>query len=196
MATTVDWLLEGPPFVQMAARERLLGERRSSPAVNRARLALLDDPRVRSLMRELRAWPVSPLNSHKSAGHAIHKLTFLADLGLQRDDPGVEAIARKVMAHVASEGPFQVLGVIGPQYGGTGKETWAWALCDAPLLVYALERLGYAEEPAVRPSKSPSGNNLHFGTGCVTVVNRSWPGPRCPDRGPCESRRVLRGPER
>jgi hypothetical protein len=179
MSTTVDWLLDGPPFVQMAARERLLGERRSSPAVNRARLALLDDPRVRSLMRELRAWPVAPLNSHKSAGHAIHKLTFLADLGLRRDDPGIEAIARKVMAHASSEGPFQVLGVIGPQDGGAGKETWAWALCDAPLLVYALERFGYGEDPAVRRALSAL-THLVRDNGWPCAVSKElgrWRGP-------------------
>jgi hypothetical protein len=148
--TTVDWLLEGPPFVEVHTRVHLLGEPLGSPAVQQARRRMLAGPRVRSLVRDLQGWPVAPLNSHKSAGHPIHKLTFLADLGLTREDTGIERIARRVMAHVSSEGPFQVVAVIGPAYGGTGKETWSWALCDAPLLVYALEKFGYADEPAVR----------------------------------------------
>jgi hypothetical protein len=148
MQATIDWLLEGPPYVELQARLGLLGEG-ATPAVRDARRRMLASPEVRALMQELQAWPVARLNSHKSAGHAIHKLTFLADLGLTRDDPGIDRIARKVMAHVSPEGPFQVLGNLSPSYGGSGQDTWAWALCDAPLLVYALQRFGYASEPAV-----------------------------------------------
>ena len=150
MQTTVDWLLEGPPFVEVQTRLHLLGEPLGSAAVQQARRRMLADPGVRSLVRELQAWPVAPLNSHKSAGHPIHKLTFLADLGLQTDDPGIDKLARRVMAHTSPEGPFQVVMSIKPAYGGTGKDTWAWALCDAPLLVYALQRFGYGDEPTVR----------------------------------------------
>ena len=150
MQTTVDWLLEGPAFVEVHTRVYLLGEPSGSPAVQQARRRMLADPRVRSLVRDLQAWPVAPLNSHKSAGHPIHQLTFLSDLGLTREDTGIERIARRVMAHTSPEGPFQVVMSIKPAYGGTGKDTWAWALCDAPLLVYALERFGYGEDPAVR----------------------------------------------
>jgi hypothetical protein len=152
METTLDWLLSGPAYVEYRTRTGLLGER-TSARVKDARRRMADSPDVRSLVKELHGWPVAPLNSHKSAGHAIHKLTFLADLGLTREDPGIEAIARKVMARVSPEGPFRVMGVVSPAYGGTGEETWAWALCDAPLLVYALGKFGYAEDPAVRAAR-------------------------------------------
>jgi hypothetical protein len=36
------------------------------------------------------------------------------------------------------------------QYGGTGQEEWAWALCDAPLVVYALVKLGMGNRSVVR----------------------------------------------
>ena len=35
-------------------------------------------------------------------------------------------------------------------FGGSGKDELAWALCDAPLLLYALACFGYAEHPAVQ----------------------------------------------
>ncbi len=35
-------------------------------------------------------------------------------------------------------------------FGGSGEETWAWALCDAPLLLYALSKLGFGNDPRVR----------------------------------------------
>ncbi len=149
MPTTIDWLLAGPPFVEVQARLGLLGEG-GSPAVREAHRRMIASPEVRAIVQELQAWPVAPLNGHKSAGHPIHKLTFLADLGLTRGDPGIDRIARRVMAHASPDGPFQVVMNIQPAYGGTGKDTWAWALCDAPLLVYALLRFGYQDEPAVQ----------------------------------------------
>lgn len=30
-------------------------------------------------------------------------------------------------------------------FGGTGQEQWSWMLCDAPLLLYLLKKLGYSE---------------------------------------------------
>ena len=35
-------------------------------------------------------------------------------------------------------------------FGGTGQDEWAWALCDAPLIVYALARFGLGNEPEVK----------------------------------------------
>jgi len=113
MPTTIDWLLAGPPFVEVQARLGLLGEG-GSPAVREAHRRMIASPEVRAIVQELQAWPVAPLNSHKSAGHPIHKLTFLADLGLTRGDPGIDRIARRVMAHASPEGPFQVVMSIQP----------------------------------------------------------------------------------
>jgi hypothetical protein len=185
MQTTIDWLLSGPPYVERMARRELLGER-TSAGVRDAHRRMVESAEVRALVRELRGWPVSPLNSHKSAGHAIHKLTFLADLGMTREDPGVEVVARRVMAHVSAEGPFQVMGVISPAYGGTGKETWAWALCDAPLLVYALGAFGYGDEPAVHKALDTL-TRLVRGNGWPCAVSPelgTWRGPGRKD-DPC-----------
>jgi hypothetical protein len=35
-------------------------------------------------------------------------------------------------------------------YGGSGQDQGAWALCDAPLIVYALVRFGLQSDPAVK----------------------------------------------
>jgi len=186
MPTTIDWLLAGPPFVEVQARLGLLGEE-GSPAVREAHRRMIANPQVRAIVQELQAWPVAPLNSHKSAGHPIHKLTFLADLGLTRGDPGIDRIARRVMAHASPEGPFQVVMSIQPAHGGTGKDTWAWALCDAPLLVYALLRFGYQDEPAVQRALDAL-TRLVRENGWPCAVSRElggWRGPgrkddRCP----------------
>ena len=54
------------------------------------------------------------------------------------------------MAHQSAQGPFQVLTNIPVHYGGTGLDSFAWALCDAPLLLYALARFGLGDDPGVQ----------------------------------------------
>jgi hypothetical protein len=117
MQTTIDWLLLRPAYVEHQARLGLLGER-TSARLQDAHCRMIASPGVQSLVKERRGWPVSPLNSHKSAGYAIHKLTSLADLGRMREVPGIEAIARRAMAHDSTYGPFQIMAVIGPTHGG------------------------------------------------------------------------------
>lgn len=150
MDETVRWLLEGPSWVQYRTRRDLLGENEEEPMVAQARQAMISDPALRSLIRELSDWPGMVLNSHKSAGHPLHKLVFLADLGFRASDPGMAAVTDRVLAHRSSEGPFQVLMNIPRAYGGSGEDQWAWALCDAPLLLYALSLFGFGEDRRVK----------------------------------------------
>jgi hypothetical protein len=146
------WLMEGPPWIQWQARQVSLGLVDADPAVAAARAQTLADPQVRALIAELQNWPGAVLSSHKSAGHPLHKLVFLADLGLRSEDPGIATILERVLAHQTPEGPFQVRMNISPAYGGSGQEQWAWALCDAPLLVYALTRFGLGADPRLQPA--------------------------------------------
>ncbi len=111
---------------------------------------MLATPKLRNLMTELSQWPGTVISSHKSAGQPFHKLTFVADLGVAADDPGVEVIVARILEHQSSEGPFQLPMNIPAHYGGTGHDQWAWALCDAPLIVYALVKFGLGSEPAVQ----------------------------------------------
>jgi hypothetical protein len=54
------------------------------------------------------------------------------------------------MAHQSEEGPFQLPMNIPTHFGGTGREEGAWALCDAPLLVYALVKFGLGNKVEVK----------------------------------------------
>ncbi|MBI4790838.1 MAG: hypothetical protein HY782_27730 [Chloroflexi bacterium] len=146
MDTTIEWLLEGPPWVQYRTRVDLLNQPEKNADVRAARAAMLAHPQVRALVKGLADWPVQPIASHKSAGHPLHQLTFLADLGLRAGDPGMDRIIARVLKHQSAQGPFQVLMNIPVHFGGTGKEQFAWALCDAPLVTYALIKLGLHED--------------------------------------------------
>ncbi len=150
MNAPIDWLLEGEPWVVYRTRRDLLGEPEDSPQVIRARGHMLAHPLVQSLLAELSNWPGAVIASHKSAGQPFHKLTFLADLGLKASDPGMDVILARILEHQSDEGPFQLPANIPVHYGGTGMDTWAWALCDAPLIVYALASFGLQEDRRVR----------------------------------------------
>ena len=150
MNAPVDWLLEGEPWIEYRTRLDLLGQSEQDPQVMSARKAMLANAQVRNIVTELSGWPGTVISSHKSASQPFHKLTFIADLGLQTSDPGMDTIIARILAHQSDEGPFQLPTNIPTHFGGTGQDQWAWALCDAPLTLYALAKFGLQEHPAVR----------------------------------------------
>jgi hypothetical protein len=150
MNIPIDWLLAGDPWVEYRTRLDLLGEPIDSEKVQNARTQMVNHPLVRGLVAELQGWPGVVLNSHKSASQFFHKLTFMADLGLRVEDEGVDAIVSKIMEHPSSEGPFTLPTNVTTHFGGTGETQYAWALCDAPLTVYGLVKLGLEEDPMVQ----------------------------------------------
>ncbi len=127
---------------------------------------MLACPPIRNLLVDLSGWPGTVISSHKSAGQPFHKLTFIADLGLKANDPGMDKIIERILSHQSAEGPFQLSMNIPAHFGGTGQDQWAWALCDAPLIVYALAKFGLGNEPKVEAAFS------HL---AGLVRNNGWP---------------------
>lgn len=150
MKIPIDWLLEGEPWIEYRARRDLLGQSEKDPQVKSARKSMLANAQVQDLVAELSDWPGTVISSHKSASQPFHKLTFIADLGLVAPDPGVDLIIARILEHRSAEGPFELPMNIPAHYGGTGHNQWAWALCDAPLIVYALVKFGLENEPVVQ----------------------------------------------
>jgi hypothetical protein len=177
----ISWLLEGPNWLQYRVRVDLLDESPDSEENRRIHTLSLEDPAIQSLLTELANWPGPVLNSHKSAGHSLHKLVFLADLGFTIADPGIDVITQRVLEHVSRQGPTQMQMNISKSYGGSGEDQLAWALCDAPLTLYALIRFGLSDHPAVQKSAS-------FLAGLVG--ENGWPCAVSPEMG------KFRGPGR
>lgn len=187
MRPPVDWLMSGPPYIQYRTRLDLLGETENTPAVRDARKTMLNMPEILELAASLQDWPGKVLSSHKSASQSFHTLNFLTDLGLRGSDPGMKSVAEKILAQASPEGPFRIPMNIGEGYGGTGKDTGAWALCDAPNQVYALTQLGYGDDPRVAKAVDYlSGLVKEYGWPCVVsqeLGNFRGPGPKtapCP----------------
>lgn len=147
---TIDWLLQGEPWVEYRTRVELLEQSETYPQVIAARKSMLADPKVKALLTELLDWPGNVLNSHKSASQPFHKLSFLADLGLSIQDAPVKKIVNRVMKHQSQQGPFQLPMNIPAHFGGSGQDEWAWALCDAPIVVSSLIQMGLQEDVRVQ----------------------------------------------
>jgi hypothetical protein len=166
MNAPIEWLLAGEPWIEYRTRRDLLGQCEDDPEVASSRQRMLATAQVRGLIEGLTGWPGVVISSHKSAGQPFHKLTFVANLGLKATDSGVDAIVSRILEHQSAEGPFQLPMNVPVHYGGTGDDRWAWALCDAPLVVYALVEFGLAHEPAVRSA-------IEYLTGLVR--ENGWP---------------------
>lgn len=149
MNAPVEWLLEGAPYIRYRTRRDLLGRPETDPQTAADRDAMLREPLVEALVAELAAWPGPAIASHKSASQFFQKLTFLADLGLRGGDPGMAAVIEQITSLRSPEGPFALRMNIGSAHGGSGQDQLAWALCDTPLIGYALLRFGMASDPRV-----------------------------------------------
>jgi hypothetical protein len=149
MEDIFNWLIESSPWIEYRARLDLLLFEAGSSEARKAKKILVSDQDLNILLQELLQWPGEVLKNHKAAGHPLHKLTFIADVGFQISDSIIGNIVDRVMAHKDVDGPFQVLMNIHPRYGGSGTDEWSWALCDAPLLLYALAKFGLKDDSRV-----------------------------------------------
>lgn len=107
---------------------------------------LTQDPRIQTLIDECVTWPDPPVRRHNDAGHPIHKIELLADLGLDTRDEWIKAIVNLVMEHRSEDGFFQSKTEIPERWGGRGTAEMMWLLCDTPILVYALQKFGVKNE--------------------------------------------------
>ncbi len=148
MNQTVPWLLSSESYIRYRTYLDLLDQPENSPDVIRARAEMIAHPLVRGLLSDLKAWPGGVITNHKKADLLIHKLAFLAELGLTVQDPGVGAIAETITSRLSEQGIPEVPLNIPRAFGGTGEDMWAWTLCDTPRISGSLLKMG-AENAAL-----------------------------------------------
>jgi hypothetical protein len=147
---TVEYLLAAEPWSSYRARLDLLGQAADSPGVAADRAAMMASAPVRRLIAEVGTWPGPVLERHDKATLLIHELTHLSEIGVDRRDPGLAEVAERTLARVSSEGPPEIAVNIPRAFGGTGEDLSTWLLCDAPVTLYALARMGWRDDPRVR----------------------------------------------
>jgi len=147
----IQWLLDSDePWTRYRAFVDLLDRSEDDADVSVTRKAMLAHPQVKALMAEAAAWGEHPITRHNDAGHALYKLSVLADFGIQASDRGMKNILQAVIAHQSPEGAFQSVVNIPKAFGGTGEDMWTWILCDAPTLLYSLLAMGLGNDPRVK----------------------------------------------
>ncbi len=150
MGKPIDWLLSGPPWSRYLTRKELLGQDERQPVVSVARQDMLASPEMREIVSELSQWPGPALTRHNDAAHLLHKLVFLAELGVVSKDEGIAIVVERIMNSQSNEGAFQILTNIPQHFGGSGRDELGWMLCDAPLVLYAMAKLGLEDNPSVQ----------------------------------------------
>ena len=129
------------PWVRYRYLLDILGKKLNDPLVLQTREAMISHPLVQVILHDLHDWPGVVLNSHKSANQLYHKLEFLADLGLTDQDGPIGTVLKTMQAHQSLNGIPQLPMQISESHGGTNTPLWAWALCDAPVQLYAAVKM-------------------------------------------------------
>jgi hypothetical protein len=146
----VEFLLASEPWSSYRTRLDLLGEAADSPAVSADRLRMMTSAPVTRLLSEVATWPGPVLERHDKATLLMHEFAHLAEIGVDRSDPGMAEVAELALMRMSAEGPPRVMVNIARAFGGTGVDTLTWLICDAPVTLYALARMGWRDDPRVR----------------------------------------------
>jgi len=144
------WLLEGDPWVKYKTQTDLLNQPEDTQQVSLSKKEMINHPKIQTILEELTNWPGPIISSHKSANQYFHKLSFIADLGIKKDEPHIKEVIKKIFEHKSAEGPFQIPMKISKRYGGTGETGWAWALCDAPTILYSMAKFGLDKDQQIQ----------------------------------------------
>lgn len=136
----INWLLDSDPFVAYATRINILHQDKT--ALTELRAAVLADPRIRKYLGDIADFNGKIITTHKNPELPVHKLNFLLDIGLDTEVPGIREAVRLILKNRDELGLFKTVTNVPVHFGGTGQDSFAWALCDAPLMHVALIRAG------------------------------------------------------
>ncbi|NLI98559.1 hypothetical protein GX441_07875 [bacterium] len=149
MNQPIDWLMQGPGFVRYRTLVDLIDKGEEDKDVKKAYAEMLADPMAAGLIKEVNDWENQyTITRHNDAAHPLHKLVFLADIGVKKDT--LKQAIDSILSHQSSEGPFQIKIVIPKAFGGDDKPRWDWVATDAPLLLYSLLKLGIKDKRVMK----------------------------------------------
>jgi len=146
----LNWLLNSDPWIEYGTRKDILDQSENLPEVADARKRMIQSPVLSGIIKELKGWPGQVLNSHKSASQPFHKISFIAELGFKTDDPGINEIIAKMLEHISGDGIITFPMNISKSYGGSGSDISGWALCDAPVNLYGLAKIGLKDDQRIK----------------------------------------------
>jgi len=136
----VNWLLEGDSFVQYAVRKNIL--RQNKNELSELKSSVLSDIRIQKYLIDIADFNATLVTNHKNPDLPIHKLLFLLEVGLDTDVPQINMAIQRILKNKDANGIPKSMTNIPKHFGGSGEDTLAWSLCDAPLMLYALQKAG------------------------------------------------------
>jgi len=144
----VKWLLESEPYVEYATRINILKE--SKESLLGFKKQILQDSRIMKILSEIADFNGILVTNHKTPDIPLHKLIFLFDIGLDTDVPEIDMAIQQILKNKDENGVPKSMTNIPKHFGGSGEDTLAWALCDAPLMLYALIKAGIDYESHIK----------------------------------------------
>jgi len=151
----LDWIMDGPAWVRYRCLVDLTGAALDDPRVGEAYYEMALDSGIRQLISDVCNWGETPLKRHNDASHSLHKLAFLAEIGMTVDTPEIRQIADMVIRQPDEAGILQVLSNYPTVFGGSGQDEWLWALCDTPLVAASLVKMKAVESREVERAYQP-----------------------------------------
>lgn len=144
----INWLLESEPYVEYATRINILKE--SEESLVSLKKQILLDARIRQILSDIADFNGILVTNHKNPDIPLHKLIFLLDIGLGIDVPEIHMAVKQIINNRDEDGMYKSMTNVPKHYGGSGEDTLAWALCDAPLMLYALLKAGISYENYIK----------------------------------------------
>lgn len=145
---TINWLLNSDPYVEFATRVNILKEGKSK--LEELKNKVLSDVRIKRYLSDVADFNGMLVTNHKNPELPIHKLLFLLEIGLDEHVAEIHIALNKILSNKSEDGIYKCMTNVPVHFGGTGKDTLAWCLCDAPLMLYALIKAGLAYDEHVK----------------------------------------------
>lgn len=144
----INWLLECDPYVQYAVRKNIF--RQNKNELSELKSSMLLDMRIKKYLCDIADFNATLVTNHKNPDIPIHKLLFLFEVGFDTDVPEIDMAIQQILKNKDENGIPKSMTNIPKHFGGSGEDTLAWALCDAPLMLYALIKAGVDYETHIK----------------------------------------------
>lgn len=145
----INWLLESNPWTKYAVFKNIV---KADPSIlKEAKEELLNDEKIKGLIAELKDWYPDRYTRHNDPKISHYKLMLLAELGIDKDDPGIKEIITKVKEHM-DDGQYAMKQCL-PVKGGESPEGWHALPCDSPIILYTLLLLGDRSEVTLNAAR-------------------------------------------
>lgn len=146
---SLDYLFSNSEaWLQYAIKTNLLHEKKED--LLKLKNKALCDTKIQLMLEDINDFHNMVVSNHKNPKLPIHKLIFLLDIGFDMTEKQISNAITRIMEHKDEKGVYQSRINVPKHFGGSGEDTYGWALCDAPLLFTALVKANVDYEKHIK----------------------------------------------